>query len=154
MTGLPPRPDRRRISLKEAVLTAVLSTVLYLACLICAWGFISLLGNTDVIADPVGPLVGPVIAGTASVLLLLGVLAELHAGRPGLPWIGAIVTGLVVYLGAPLAGAIVVAFGRGDPVAGLLFFAARATGPYVPAAAILAFAVALLVPLVTASRGR
>jgi len=122
----------------------VLATALYLAVLICAWGFISLATTSDVIVERVGPLLGPLIAGTATVIVCAGCLAQL---RNQAGWIVPLVTGAAVYLGAPGSAALVVMVTRTDAAAGLLFFAARATSPFMPAAAIIACLVVLLVPL-------
>jgi len=123
----------------------VLATALYLAALICAWGFISLATNSDVIVERVGPLLGPLIAGTATLIVCAGCLAQL---RNQTGWLVPLVTGAAVYLGAPGCAALVVMVTRADAAAGLLFFAARASSPFVPAAAIIACLVVLLVPLV------
>ncbi len=149
-TAQPQHPsDRpRRPGLQQAVLIAVLATVLYLALLIFIWGFISLITNTDVINERVGPLVGPVIAAASTVLVFAGCMVQLRNQRG---WLVPIVTAAAVYLGPPLIAALVVAFDRVDLVVGLLFFAARATSPYVPAAAIIGGLLVLLVPLVRGS---
>lgn len=139
-------PDRAgRPGLSQAILTAVLATVLYLALIICVWGFISLLTNTDVISEQVGPLIGPVIAASATVIVFAGSLTQI---RNGSGWLVPIVTAAGVYLAPAIIGALIVVVSSADPAAGLLFFAARATSPYVPAAAILATVVVLLVPLI------
>lgn len=151
-----PPPDRgSRIGLARAALLTVLATVLYLSCVVCAFGFISLATDTDVIDEPdVGPLIGPVMVGVACTLVLVAVLFELRALRDGRPrWLRGVVTGLAVYVVPPLVAAGVVAFDRVDAAAGLLFLAARLAGPYVPAAAILATAlVALLPPVLFSTR--
>jgi hypothetical protein len=134
------------------VLFSVLATVLYLACLICAWGFISLLTETDVVTEPVGPLIGPIMAGLASVLVLFCTLFTLRNARAVLSWTGALIAGVSVYLLPALVAAVIVALGRVDFAAGLLFFAARVTAPYVPIAALIAAAIVLVAPLVSSGR--
>lgn len=126
----------------------MLATVLYLALIICVWGFISLLTNTNVISERVGPLLGPVIVATAAVIVFAGCLARIrnHNG-----WLLPVVVAASVYLAPAIIGAFVVVVSQADLAAGILFFAARATSPYVPAAAIIGAALILLVPFV---RGR
>jgi hypothetical protein len=137
-------PERaRRPSLSQAILTAVLAIVLYLALVICAWGFVSLLTDTDIIPERVGPLIGPIIAATATVIVFVGCLAQIRNGRG---WLVPVVTGASVYLVPAVLGALIVVVSRADPAAGLLFFAARATTPYIPAAAVIAAVVVVLVP--------
>ncbi len=136
------------------MLFSVLAMVFYLACLICAWGFISLLSETDVIAESVGPLVGPIMAGLASVLTFFCTLFSLRNARTALSWPEAVIAAASTYLVPSLIGGAIVAFDRADLTAGLLFFAERATGPYIPAAAILAAAVVLVAPTVGGARRR
>lgn len=126
----------------------MLSAVLYLALLICVWGFISLLSEQDVVAEPVGPLVAALIPAVSTAIVLVAVLLRLRDRRPRLAWLPAVASAAAVYLGAPLVAASVLAFDRVDAAGGLLFFASRATGPFVPAAAVLAGAMVLVAPLV------
>ncbi len=131
------------------MLVAILAAVLYLALLICVWGFLSLATGLDVIAEPVGPLVGPVMAAVSTVLVFVGTMLRLSNDRGSLL---PLVVVAVVYLASALVASVIVAFDRVDPLAGLLFFAAQVTGPFVPAAAIVAGLVVLVAPL-TVRRG-
>jgi hypothetical protein len=144
-TATPPEP---RLSLQQAVLFAVLTAVLYLALVICAWGFISLLAGVDVVAQPVGPLVAALIPAVSTAIVLVAVLFRMRDRQPRLAWLPAALSAASVYLGAPLVAASVLAFDRVDAAAGLLFFAERVTGPFVPAAAVLAGVMVLVAPLV------
>ncbi len=130
------------------MLFAVLTAVLYLALVICVWGFISLLAGEDVVAEPVGPVVAGVIPATATLVVLVAVLLRLRDRRPRLAWLPATVSAVAVYAGAPLVAASALAVDRVDAAAGLLFFAARVTGPFVPSAAVLAGLLVLVAPLV------
>lgn len=61
---------------RSAWATAALTAAAYLALVVCAYGFVSLLTDAEVIASPdAGPLVGPAIVAAAVVALLL------HLGR-------------------------------------------------------------------------
>ena len=56
-----------------------MAMVLYGALLGCVYGFISLLTGRDVISEPdVGPLIGPVMAAVACVLVFVSVLMSLR----------------------------------------------------------------------------
>ena len=128
------------------MLFAVLSTVLFLALLVCAWGFTSLITNRDIIDEKVGPLIGPVIAGVACVLVFAAMMVQLRNGRG---WLVPLVTAAAVYLLPSLVASTIVALDRVDAAAGLLFFAARVTGPFIPAGAIIAGILVALAPAVT-----
>ncbi len=150
MSGPTPQPDRR-YGLTAALLIAVLCTVLYIALLVAVWGFISLLTERDVVGEAgVAPLAGPAMAVAASAVVLFSVLFALRRFT-GAPPVGrALIAAAVVYLAAPLAGALVVAIDRADVASALLFAAVRATGPFVPAAAVVAALLLLAVPPVLA----
>jgi hypothetical protein len=133
------------------VLVAVLSTVLYVALVIAVWGFITLATGSDVVWESgVSPLAGPSMVAAASAVVVLSVLFSLRGftGRP--PVARAMIAGALVYLLAPAVGGIIVGLDRVDAAAALLFAAARATGPFVPAAAIVAVLLVLAVPPVLA----
>ncbi|MHB1171404.1 MAG: DUF6121 family protein [Lacisediminihabitans sp.] len=151
------RPDHPGGSpLKRALLAAVMATVLYGAILGFAYGVISLLTGRDVISEPdVGPLIGPVMAAVACVLVFGSVLMSLRPRRGPLrlPWGRAVTTAIAVYLLGPAVGALLVAVGRANAFSGLLFFGGNITGPFVICSAIVALPLVLAVPLL-ASRGQ
>jgi hypothetical protein len=157
MSGPSPRSDPPGgLSLQAASLVAALTTVLYCAILICAYGFISLLTDREVVAvTGVGPLVGPVMVAVACALVFFAVLFSLRPPRTLLrmPWARAVGTALAVYLVAPLVGAVIVSIGHGDLVAALLFLGRSITGPFVICSAIVALLLVLVTPPVIA-RGR
>lgn len=143
--------------LSKALLAAIMAAVLYGALLGAAYGMISLATNQDVITEQdVGPLLGPVMAASACVLVFVSVLMSLRpAGGPlRLPWTRSIMTAIGVYLLGPVVGAIIVAFDRGDFFAALFFFAQSVTGPFVVASAIIAIPVVLFAPLLASSSNR
>lgn len=131
-----------------------MAMVLYGALLGCAYGFISLLTGRDVISEPdVGPLIGPVMAAAACVLVFVSVLMSLRprSGPLRLQWARAVTTSLAVYLLGPTVGAILVTVTHGNVFSALLFFTANATGPFVIASAILAAPVILGTPLLAST---
>ncbi len=127
--------------------------MLFGALLICVDGFLSLGTGLDPITEPVGPLIGPTMVALSGVIVLVATLLGIGSPRrrPGRPWLlRGVLTGLLVFAVPTAVGSLLVVLERGDAIAGLLFFAARATGPFVPAAAIIAFVVVLLVPVALA----
>jgi uncharacterized membrane protein len=140
-----------RLSLQRAITVAVLAGVLFGACLVCAYGFISLFAEVDFIPEKnVGPLVGPIMSLMAGVIVVIGVVAALSSRtsirRP--QWAIAIAAGGLTYLLPAVFGAIVVAVGNADAFAGVLFFSARESGAFLATSAILATVIVLATPLV------
>lgn len=134
-----------------------MSAVLYGALLGAAYGIISLVTNQDVITEQdVGPLLGPVMAGFACLLVFVSVLLSLRptGGPLRLPWGRSVLTAIAVYLLGPTMGAIIVAFDRGDVFAALFFFAHSITGPFIVASALAAIPVVLFAPLLASSTNR
>lgn len=137
--------------MQRAVLAAILAGVLFGACLVCAYGFISLFADIDFIPEKnVGPLVGPIMSAIAGVIVVVGVVSALSRRtsfrRP--QWAIAAASGALVYLLPALFGAVVVAFGNADAFAGVLFFSARESGAFLATSAILATVIVLATPLV------
>lgn len=140
---------------KYATIVAVFATVLYAALLVAAFGMISLVTNLDVIADrSAGPLVGPTMAGVATVILLimlliLGVNTPPDKQRVVVGF--AVATGIAAYGLFIATGAILVAAGNGDPFAVLLFAGSMLASPFALAVGVLAFVVALTYSILLAS---
>lgn len=155
----PPGNDGLRDAspLSQALLAAIMAAVLYAALLVAIYGIISLITGQDVVtAHNVGPLLGPVMAVAACVLVFVSVLLSLRpSGGPfRLPWARSVMTAIAVFLLGPAVGAIIVAFAREDIFAGLFFFAQNVTGPFVAASALAAIPVVLLAPLMASSNNR
>lgn len=125
-------------------MASVLATVLYFALLICTWGFISLVTDSDVVEARFGPLIGPTMVAIATVIVCGGCLARI---RNPSGWLLPVVIAAGVFLAPAIIGAAIVTVTRVDLAAGLLFFAARITSPYVPAAAIIAALMVIFIPL-------
>ncbi len=150
--------ERRHGSpLGQAILTALMAAVFYGALLGAAYGIISLVTNQDVITvRDVGPLLGPIMAATACVLVFVSVLLSLRprGDSPRLPWLRAVMTALIVYLFGPVVGGVIVMFDRGDGFAGLFFFAQSVTGPFIAASALAVIPVVLFAPLLASTTNR
>lgn len=134
-----------------------MAAVLFGALLGAVYGFISLLSNRDVIAEPdVGPLVGPIMAASACAVVFVSVLFSLRpSGGPlRLPWARSVITAIAVYLVGPAIGAMLVAIDRADLFSALFFFAESVTGPFVIASALIALPVVLFAPLLATGTNR
>lgn len=130
-------------------------TVLYGAILVAVYGFISLLTDRDVIAEPdAGPLVGPVMAVAMLAVMFFSVLGGLRPaeGPARVPVARAAMTATSVLLLGPLAGAVAYAFGQDQLLSALPFFAAYLASPFVIASAVVALAPILLLPLIGRAR--
>jgi len=143
-------------------LLALFATVLYVALVVCAFGFITLLAGTDVVERPdAGVLVGPSALAAAVVTVVLWLTrtaARLHtervAGRPiHVPLGGAILAGIVTWLVYALVGAGLYALQTDAPVSFLLYLAESLARSYGIAVGILAVLVDLAFVLVLAGMG-
>lgn len=137
---------------RDAWVVAGFAAAFDLALVVCGFGFVSLLGDVEVVGDPaVGVLVGPLAVG-ASVAAVLVTLA-LRLRRPE----RMALTVLVTAVGAWLAFAVVAVVGRlvsstdapADSLGFGLVLAAGWFGLLIPACAALTASLAVLV-----ARGR
>jgi hypothetical protein len=142
-----------------AAIVAVFAAFLYLAILVGAFGVISLITNTEVIADPdAGPLVGPIMTGAATLLVLVFLIAigtrvpgDKQRISPG----AALAIGFAAYIVFAAAGGI--AGAAGDPAQPFHYFIfafGQLSSWYAIAAGIAAFLVTLLYQLVLVGRFR
>jgi hypothetical protein len=134
-----------------------MATVVYGALLMAIDGFVSLLADRPVIAEPdAGPLIGPVMAIVALLIVFLSILSGLRPAdaAPAIPVGRALVATAAVYLFSPLVGATAYAFGQPQLLTAILFFARYLASPFVIASAVLAGVVVLLLPLLGAVRSR
>ncbi|RUQ98870.1 DUF6121 family protein [Labedella endophytica] len=103
---------------------AVFAAVLYLALLVCAFGFVSLLADVDVVSrEGTGRFVGPAMVATAVVVVLVALVRE--ARRPRRTTDRVVRWPLVIGLGAALgftgAGVVIVAVESGRWFDGVVF---------------------------------
>jgi hypothetical protein len=142
-----------------ATVVAFFAAGLYLAIVVAAFGLISLLTETDPISDPqIGPLVGPVMVGAATLILLVFLVvlgtrvpADRQRVSPGVAF-GVAVACYAVYIGAGgVAGA---AGDPSQPFHYFLFAFAQLGSWYSIAVGIAAFVVTLLFQLVLVGRFR
>lgn len=116
-------------------LLPVLVAVGYIACLIAAWGFTSLLLDRDVITETdAGPLLGPSMALSAAIVVAVS-LWRLRRRR-SLTGV-AVATAASAYLAMLLVGSLGYSTARADAIWLLLFTARYALSPFVVGAALL-----------------
>lgn len=141
---------------KYAATVAVFATGLFLALVIAVFGVVALLADIEVIGNPhAGELAGPVATAAATAMVLgclLAIALRVPEDRQRIAPLTALAIGVGAYLAWALFAAIAYFLGRGDPVGALIFFGGLVTGPFAPAAGIIAAVIALLFMLVLASR--
>ena len=124
----PPRPGSDR-------LPAVFATVTYLALVIAAFGFVSLITDTDVIdLTDAGPVVGPVMVLGASIATFPALVRCVHSRTP---WVALVLAAAASYVTMLLVGGVAYALVRGQVLWVVLFAAREATSPYILTAATL-----------------
>ncbi|HLP23404.1 MAG TPA: DUF6121 family protein [Microbacteriaceae bacterium] len=109
-------PDNfdRRVR-RHAALVALACGVLYFALIVAVFGVVSLLTNTEVVANTgISPFVGPGMAAVA-VALVTGmlVLRSPRAADDGLDWGYSLLTGVVAVVGYVIAAFALVSVDRG-----------------------------------------
>jgi hypothetical protein len=147
---------------------AIFATVLYFALVVCAFGFVSLLTDTDVVTQQdAGPLVGPLATASAVITVLLYLLGigrryerDLHAalaasaGDPvKLPLGRAVLIGIVSFVVYVFVGAIAYSVVTAEVFAVVLFAAGSALSGYAVAVGVLAVAISVAYMLVLGSGG-
>jgi hypothetical protein len=160
--GSPPRPASFPYTL------AIFATVLYFALVVCAFGFVSLLTDTDVVTQAdAGPLVGPTATGSAVVTVLLYLLGlgrryerNVHQavaasiGDPvRLPLGRSVLIGIVSYVVYVLIGAIAYSIVTAELFSVVLFAAGSALSGFAIAVGVLATVIAVAYMLVLGSGG-
>ncbi|WP_431278137.1 DUF6121 family protein [Leifsonia poae] len=142
-----------------AAVVAVFAAFLYLAIVIAAFGLISLATNTDPIDDPdAGPLVGPIMVGSATLLVLVFLISlgtQVNADKQRISPLVALIVGFAAYIVYAAAGGI--AGGAGDPSQPFHYFVfalGQLASWYAVVVGIAAFVVTLLYQLVIVGRFR
>ncbi len=146
----------------------IFAVVLYFALVVCAFGFISLLTDTDVVdqADA-GPLVGPTATGAAILTVLLFLLSVARryerdrlaavaasSGDPvRIPLGRSIAIGFAAVVVYVLVGAALYSITTGEPFSFVLYVATSALRGYAIAVGVLATAVSAGYMLILASGG-
>ncbi|KJC65110.1 hypothetical protein [Agreia bicolorata] len=138
---------------------SVFATALFVALVVAGWGFVSLLGETDVVVDPdVGPIIVPVSVAVSATAVLFA-LASPRWSEVTVRGLGAVLgSSAVLALGAvavQLATLGVLQFvATGRLTALLLVIAAQAPTPYTIVVIGAAFVAAVGLALLGAGQGR
>lgn len=108
------------LSRRNAWVVAAFAAALDLAAVVCAWGFVSLLTDAEVVAVPeAGRLVGPAAAG-ASVVAVLFTLAH-TLRRPDRQWPSMLFSALWSWLALIVVATVGYAIATGTLLAAVLF---------------------------------
>ncbi|THG30435.1 hypothetical protein E6C70_15505 [Glaciibacter flavus] len=142
---------------RYAVVVAAFATALYLALIVAAFGFISLLADVEVVSEPdAGAFVGPTMAA-ASLLLVAVVLVvsgvRVPPARQRISIGTALLTGLGAYAVYLLVGGVLLAASSGEAVTGVLFLGANLGSPFPVAVGILAVLIVVAYLAVLVARG-
>lgn len=132
------------------------ATILYLALVVCAFGFISLLTDTEVIArDDAGVALGPAMAAAAVAVVLAALVVRVpkmdFTHRRSAPAFS-VVAGVFAGVAYGVVGAIGYGVSSGSLLAGVPFLGETAIGWYGIAVTVLAALVAWLDTVVVAAR--
>ncbi|MET1052103.1 MAG: DUF6121 family protein [Mycetocola sp.] len=161
-------PDRPGRPTSYPYTLVVFAGVAYFALVVCAFGFLSLLTNTDVVSQPdAGPLVGPAATGSAVLTLLLFLIdvarryeRDLRAAvaasslRPvRLPLGRSILIGAVSFAAYVIVGSVLYAMTTEQLFSAVLFAADASLSGYGLAAGVLAAVVSALYMVVLATGG-
>lgn len=147
----PSDSERRRRD--RDTLFAAFATVLYLALVVCAFGFVSLLADVEVVSrDATGGLVGPAMVATAVIVVLAALVRDARraggaAGR-GAAW--SLLVGLGATAGFVGVGVVLVAVEARRWFDGVLFASSTLMSAFPWIVGVLAAAVAVAFSAVAA----
>jgi hypothetical protein len=132
MTSPQPHPAPQ----SSRYLLPALATVLYVALVIAAFGFLSLFLGRDVIAESdAGTLLGPAMVAAAAAVTFV---ALVRVADRRTPWGAVLAATTSTFIVMIAVGAFLYAWGRGELVWLLIYSAQQARSPFVIAAALLA----------------
>lgn len=137
--------DRERARRGRATVIAVFAVVLYLALVVCAFGFVSLLADVDVVSRAgTGALVGTAMLAAAVLAMGIALVRDARSGsattrRRSWP----LVVGVVALLAYVLSGSALVLLEEGSVFAGVLFASSTLTSVFPFIAGVLAAVVAV-----------
>jgi hypothetical protein len=145
--------DRRRRD-RDTVIAAF-ATVLYVALVVCAFGFVSLLADVDVVSrEGTGGLVGPAMVATSVVIVFAALVRDARGPVGPAGWNAgwSLLVGFVAAIGFVGAGVVLVAVESRRWFDGVLFASSTLTSALPWLAGALAALVAASFALVTAGR--
>lgn len=131
---------------------APFAAVTYAALVVCAFGFISLLADLDVVADPdAGPLTGPLMVVVATLVVVWAIVRETRR-LPLRVSIGtALVAGLLAWFAYGVSGGVFDAIAARDIAGAAVFAASTLVGPFAITAGLLATVIVLCASAVAAA---
>lgn len=145
---------RDRAARDRATVVAVFAVVLHLALVVCAFGFVSLLADVDVVSRAgTGALVGTAMLAAAVLATGVALVRDARSATVGprrRSW--PLVVGAVVLAAYVLCGAVLVALEEGSAFAGLLFASSTLTSVFPYIAGVLAAVVAVAYAAVADAR--
>lgn len=134
----------------NALLRAVLTTVLCVSVIVMVHGFLSWGLDRDVIPESdANAIVVIAMAGASVLVIFFAILGGLTPERAGHASVArALLAGLAVYVLTPASGAIGYAIATGRAFAFVVFFGSHLLSPFVLATSLVTLVCILLLPLV------
>lgn len=135
---------------------APFAAVTYVALVVCAFGFISLLADLDVVTDPdAGPLTGPLMVVVATIVVLWGIIRETRRTPLRVSVGSAVLAGLLAWLAYGVSGGVFDAIASRDGADAAAFAVTTLTGPFSVTVGVLALVIVFAAAAVaTSSTGR
>ncbi|MGG7466408.1 DUF6121 family protein [Plantibacter sp. YIM 135347] len=131
---------------------APFAVVTYVALVVCAFGFISLLTNLEVIEEVgTNPLVGPIMVVVPTVFLFVMILRESRRVPPRVEVWFALVCGVVAWFLYAFTGGVLEWLGSGDGAHAVILFASTMVRPFALAVGVIAVVTVLAAAAVAAN---
>jgi len=131
---------------------APFAAVTYVALVVCAFGFISLFADLDVVTDPdAGPLTGPLMVVVATIVVVWAIVRETRRVPLRVSIGTAAVAGLLAWFAYGASGGVFDAVATGDLANGAVFAATTLLAPFAVTAGVLAVIIVLAASAVAAA---
>ncbi|KQM15891.1 hypothetical protein ASF83_08195 [Plantibacter sp. Leaf171] len=131
---------------------APFAAITYVALVVCAFGFISLLADLDVVTDPdAGPLTGPLMVVVAALVVLWAIIRETRRTPVRVSVGSAVLAGLLAWLAYGVSGGIFDAVASRDGADAAAFAVTTLTGPFSVTVGVLALVIVLAAAAVATS---
>lgn len=131
---------------------APFAAVTYVALVVCAFGFISLFADLDVVTDPdAGPLTGPLMIVVATIVVIWAIVRETRRTPLRVSAGTAVVAGLVAWLAYGVSGGVFDAIATRDGSGAVVFAASTLAAPFSITVGVLAAVIVLVAAAVAAA---
>lgn len=131
---------------------APFAAVTYVALVVCAFGFISLFADLDVVTDPdAGPLTGPLMVLVATAVVLWAIIREVRRVPLRVSIGTAVIAGLIAWLAYGLSGGLFDAIATRDGPGAVVFAASTLGAPFSITVGVLAAVIVLVAASVAAA---